>query len=123
MGRRARRIGGCVVLSSVAVALSGDGAGASSVAVSGAVMTITANPGEENDVDFGAAGSDTRGPLVRVSDAGSNHTQPNSTSERIVAGGTCNQTSDGEDAFCPTNGLTSVVVNLGDLDDEYDGSA
>ena len=110
-----------VVLGSLVLAASAGAAHASSVTVAGGVMTINANAGEENDVSFGAAGSDERGPLVRVNDSGSEDTIPNGTTRRIVAGGSCNQTSDGRGAFCPTNGLTSIVVNLGDEDDAYDG--
>jgi Ca2+-binding RTX toxin-like protein len=103
------------------IGFSAGTAEASSVTVSGGTMTITANPGEENRVDFGSAGSDSRGPLVRVIDSGSTDQQPNTSDERITAGGTCNQSSNGRDAFCPTDGVTTVIVNLGDEDDEYDG--
>jgi hemolysin type calcium-binding protein len=112
-----------LIISALMVALGAQASEASSVSVAGGVMTITANPGEANDVRFGAAGSDERGPLVRVIDSGSEDIQPGTSSDRrIVAGGSCNQSSDGTDAFCPTDGLTRVVVNLGDEDDEYDGS-
>lgn len=118
----ARRTGLSLVILALTVALGAQAAEASSVSVAGGVMTITANPGEANDVRFGPAGSDERGPLVRVIDLGSEDVQPNTSDRRIVAGGSCNQSSDGTDAFCPTDGLTRVVVNLGDEDDEYDGS-
>jgi hypothetical protein len=112
-----------VTLALLMVLMAAQAAQASSVSVNGGVMTITANPGEENDISFAASGSDTRGPLVRVSDPGSDDSIPNSTSGgRIVAGGSCDQDSTGRNARCPTNGLTSVVVSLGDRDDEYDGS-
>jgi Ca2+-binding RTX toxin-like protein len=112
-----------MILSALLVVLSGHVAQASSVSVGGGVMTITAQPGEANDISFAGSGSDTRGPLVRVTDSGSNDSIPNSTSGgRIVAGGSCDQDSTGRNARCPTNGLTSVVINLGDRDDEYDGS-
>jgi hypothetical protein len=39
-----------------------------------------------------------------------------------VANAPCDQDSTGRHARCPTNGLTSVVVNLGDRDDQYDGT-
>jgi Ca2+-binding RTX toxin-like protein len=119
----ARWTGRTLVISGLMVALGAQAAEASSVSVAGGVMTITANPGEANDVRFAGAGSDQRGPLVRVIDSGSEDVQPNTTDRRIVAGGSCNQSSDGTDAFCPTDGLTSVVVNLGDENDEYDGSS
>src|SRR3954466_52408 len=109
------------VLAALIVTSSAGVAQASSVTVAGGVMTINANAGEENDVFFGSAGSDERGPLVRVNDSGSEDTIPNGTTRRIVAGGSGNQTSDGRGAFCPTDGLTSIVVNLGDEDDSYDG--
>jgi RTX calcium-binding nonapeptide repeat (4 copies) len=112
-----------LTLAVLIVELTANTAQASSVSVSGGVMTITANPGEENEISFAASGSDTRGPLVRVSDPGSNDSIPNSTSGgRIVAGGSCDQDSTGRNARCPTNGLTSVVVSLGDGDDEYEGT-
>ena len=110
-----------VVLAALMVMTSAGAAQASSVSVAGGVMTITANPGEENDVSFGSAGSDERGPLVRVIDSGSEDTIPNSSTRRIVPGGSCNQSSNGREAFCPTDGLTDIVVTLGDEDDEYDG--
>jgi hypothetical protein len=117
------RVGRITILSALAIALAVPAAQASSVDVSGGVMTITAKPGEENEVEFGAAGSDERGPLIRVIDGGTEDIQPNtSSSPRIVAGGSCNQSSDGRDAFCPTTDLTRIVVNLGDGNDEYDGS-
>src|SRR3954452_19302165 len=106
-----------VVLAAVMLAASAAAAQASSVSVAGGVMTITANAGEENDVGFGGAGSDERGPLVRVFDSGSQDRIPNSSTRRIVPGGSCNQSSDGRDAFCPTDGLTRIVVDLGDEDD------
>jgi hypothetical protein len=84
-------------------------------------MTITANPGEANDIDFEASGSDGRGTLVRVEDPGSSDRIPNSTTRRIVAGGTCDQDSTGRHARCPTDGLTKIVVSLGDRGDQYDG--
>jgi hypothetical protein len=112
-----------LTLAMLIVALAADAAQASSVSVSGGVMTITANPGEENEISFAASGSDTRGPLVRVSDPGSNDSIPNSSSGgRIVAGGSCDQDSTGRNARCPTNGLTRMVVSLDDRDDEYDGT-
>src|SRR5436190_6523779 len=110
-----------VILAGLIFAVSAGAAQASSVTVSGGVMTITANAGEENELFFGSAGSDERGPLVRVNDTGSEDTIPNGTTRRIVAGGSCNQTSDGRGAFCPTDGLTRIVVNLGDQDDTYEG--
>jgi hypothetical protein len=116
-------VGRGMILSALVVVLSVDVAQASSVSVAGGVMTITANPGEANRISFAASGSDTRGPLVRVSDSGSDDSIPNSTSGgRIVAGGACDQDSTGRHARCPTDGLTSVVVDLGDDGDEYNGS-
>ena len=58
---------------------------------------------------------------MRVGDTGSEDTIPNGSTRRIVPGGSCNQTSDGRAAFCPTDGLTDIVVNLGDEDDTYEG--
>lgn len=115
--------GRCTILSALIMALGAQAGQASSVSVDGGVMTITADPGEENDVSFAGSGSDTRGPLVRVSDPGSGQSIPGSTSGgRIVAGGSCDQDSTGRNARCPTDGLTRVVVDLGDGDDQYDGS-
>jgi Ca2+-binding RTX toxin-like protein len=108
-----------VVLAGLILVATAGAAQASSVTVGGGVMTITANAGEENEVFFSSAGS--RGPLVPVNDSGSEDTIPNGTTRRIVAGGSCNQTSDGRGAFCPTDGLTRIVVNLADEDDTYEG--
>lgn len=111
-----------MILSALFVLASVGVAQASSVSVADGVMTITAQPGEANDVSFTGSGSDNRGPLVRVSDSGSNDVIPGATGRRIVAGDSCDQDSTGRHARCPTKDLTSVVVNLGDQGDDYDGS-
>jgi Ca2+-binding RTX toxin-like protein len=110
-----------VLLTVAGCALFAPAAQASSVTVDGGVMTITTNPGEENDIEFAASGSDDRGPLVRVEDSGSSDQIPGTSTERIVAGGTCDQDSTGRHARCPTDGLTTVVVDLGAEDDQYHG--
>ena len=114
-------LGPCAVLAVAAFALIAPAAQASSVTVDGGVMTITTNVGEANDIEFAASGSDDRGPLVRVEDSGSSDQIPNTSTERIVAGGSCDQDSTGRHARCPTDGLTSVVVDLGAEDDQYHG--
>lgn len=112
-----------MILSALLLVVGVEVAQASSVSVAGGVMTITAKPGEANDVSFAASGSDTRGPLVQVKDSGSDDSIPNSSSGgRIVAGGSCDQDSTGKNARCPTTDLTSVVIDLGDEGDHYDGS-
>jgi hypothetical protein len=110
-----------VLVTVLVTAIGGGVAHASSVTVAGGVMTITANPGESNNVSFSAAGSDMRGPLITVSDTGSKDLIPNTSTTRLVALPPCNQTSDGRGAFCPIMGLTMVVANLGDQDDTWTG--
>jgi Ca2+-binding RTX toxin-like protein len=95
---------------------------ASSATVSGTVLTITAKPGEANDFTISASGTDQRGSLIQIRDAGSTDTLPNSSTKRVVGGGECDQDSTGRAARCPIDNLTSVVVDLGDLDDKYNGA-